>query len=54
MRRRNTQINKIRYEKGKVTTNTWKIQEIIRDCFEKPIFEYIEKSRRNEQISRNM
>jgi hypothetical protein len=31
MRRENTQISKIRNEKGEITTNTTEIQEIIRD-----------------------
>jgi hypothetical protein len=34
MRREKTQINKIRNAKGKITTNTMEIQEIIRDYFE--------------------
>jgi hypothetical protein len=34
MRREKTQINKIRNEKGKITTNTKDIQAIIRDYFE--------------------
>jgi hypothetical protein len=34
MRRENTQINKIRNEKGEITTNTKEIQGIIRDYFE--------------------
>jgi hypothetical protein len=34
MRRENTQINKIRNEKGETTTNTKEIQAIIRDYFE--------------------
>jgi hypothetical protein len=34
-RREKTQINKIRNEKGKITTNTKEIQGIIRDYFEK-------------------
>jgi hypothetical protein len=34
MRREKTQINKIRNEKGKITTNTKEIQGIIRDYFE--------------------
>jgi hypothetical protein len=32
--RENTQINKIRNEKGEITTNTKEIQGIIRDYFE--------------------
>jgi hypothetical protein len=32
-RRKNTQINKIRNVKGEITTNTKKIQGIIRDYF---------------------
>jgi hypothetical protein len=31
MRREKTQISKIRTAKGEITTNTMKIQEIIRD-----------------------
>jgi uncharacterized protein YhaN len=34
MRRKKTQINKIRNEKGAITTNTKEIQGIIRNCFE--------------------
>jgi hypothetical protein len=34
MRREKTQISKIRNTKGEITTNTMKIQEIIRDFFE--------------------
>jgi hypothetical protein len=34
MRREITQINKIRNEKGEITTNTKEIQGIIRDYFE--------------------
>jgi hypothetical protein len=34
MQRVKTQINEIRNEKGKITTNTNKIQGIIRDYFE--------------------
>jgi hypothetical protein len=34
MRREKTQINKIRNKKVEITTNTNKIQEIIRDYFE--------------------
>jgi hypothetical protein len=34
MRREKTQINKIRNEKGEITTNTNEIQGIIRDYFE--------------------
>jgi hypothetical protein len=34
MRRENIQINKIRCENGKITTNTKEIQGIIRDYFE--------------------
>jgi hypothetical protein len=34
MRREKTQISKIRNAKGEITTNTMKIQEIIRDYFE--------------------
>jgi hypothetical protein len=34
MRREKTQINKIRNAKGKITTNTTEMQEIIRDYFE--------------------
>jgi hypothetical protein len=33
-RRKKTQINKIRDEKGKITTNTNKIQRITREYFE--------------------
>jgi hypothetical protein len=33
-RREKTQINKIRDEKGDITTNTGKIQRIIREYFE--------------------
>jgi hypothetical protein len=33
MRRKKTQISKIRNEKGEIT-NTKEIQRIIRDCFE--------------------
>jgi hypothetical protein len=36
MRREKTQISKIRNAKGKITTNTLEIQEIIRDYFENP------------------
>jgi hypothetical protein len=36
MRREKTQISKIRYTKGEITTNTTEIQEIISDCFENP------------------
>jgi hypothetical protein len=32
--RERTQINKIRYEKGNITTNANEIQTIIRDYFE--------------------
>ena len=32
-KRERTQINKIRNEKGEVTTDTAKIQSIIRDCY---------------------
>jgi hypothetical protein len=32
--RKQTQISKIRYSKGEITTNTTEIQEIIRDYFE--------------------
>jgi glutamyl-tRNA reductase len=35
MRREKTQISKIKNAKGKITTNTTKIQEIIRDYTEK-------------------
>jgi hypothetical protein len=34
MRREKTQTSKIRNSKGKITTNTTEIQEIIRDYFE--------------------
>jgi hypothetical protein len=34
MRRKKTQISKIRYKKGTITTNTKKIQGIIKDYFE--------------------
>jgi dsRNA-specific ribonuclease len=34
MKREKTQINKIRHEKGKINTNTKKIQGIISDYFE--------------------
>jgi hypothetical protein len=34
MSRENTQIGKIRNEKGAITTNTMEIQGIIRDYFE--------------------
>jgi hypothetical protein len=34
MRREKTQISKIRNEKREITTNTTKIQEVIRDYFE--------------------
>jgi hypothetical protein len=34
MRREKTQVNKIRDEKKKITTNTKEIQEIIRDYLE--------------------
>jgi hypothetical protein len=34
MRRKNTQISKIRNEKGEITKNTKEIQGIIRDYFE--------------------
>jgi hypothetical protein len=34
MRRKKTQIIKIRNKKGEITINTKKIQEIIRNCFE--------------------
>jgi hypothetical protein len=34
MRKEKTQISKIRNAKGKITTNTTEIQEIIRDYFE--------------------
>jgi hypothetical protein len=34
-RRKKPQINKIRNAKGKITTNTMEIQEIIQDYFEK-------------------
>jgi hypothetical protein len=40
MRREKTQISKIRNTKGRITTNTMEIQEIIRE--------------RNGQISRNL
>jgi hypothetical protein len=35
MRRKKTQISKIRNEKGEITTKTKEIQKIIRDYFEK-------------------
>jgi glutamyl-tRNA reductase len=35
MRRKNTQISKIRNEKGEITKNAKEIQGIIRDYFEK-------------------
>jgi hypothetical protein len=38
VRRKKTQINKTRNEKGEITTNTKEIQGIIRGYFEKPIF----------------
>jgi hypothetical protein len=34
MRREKTQISKIRNTKGEITTNTMKVQDIIRDYFE--------------------
>jgi hypothetical protein len=34
MKEEKTQISKIRNAKGEITTNTMKIQEIIRDYFE--------------------
>jgi hypothetical protein len=34
LRTEKTQINKVRSEKGEITTNTTEIQEIIRDYFE--------------------
>jgi hypothetical protein len=34
MRREKTQISRIRNAKGKITTNTMEVQEIIRDYFE--------------------
>jgi hypothetical protein len=34
MRREKTQTNKIKNEKGEITTNTGKIQEIIKDYIE--------------------
>jgi hypothetical protein len=34
MRRKRTQIGKIRNTKGEITTNSTEIQEIIRDYFE--------------------
>jgi hypothetical protein len=34
MRREKTQTSKIRNAKGKITTNTTEIQEIVRDYFE--------------------
>jgi hypothetical protein len=34
MKRKKTQISKIRYKKGTITTNTKKIQGIIKDYFE--------------------
>jgi hypothetical protein len=34
MRRKKTQLNKIRNEKWEITTNTKEIQEIIRNYFE--------------------
>jgi hypothetical protein len=33
-KREKTQINKIRNEKGEITTNTKEIRAITRDCFE--------------------
>jgi hypothetical protein len=51
-RREKTQINKIKDEKGDVTTNTNKIQKILREYFENLHPSELEKSRQNEQISR--
>jgi hypothetical protein len=34
MRREKTQISRIRYAKGQITTNTIEVQEIIRAYFE--------------------
>jgi hypothetical protein len=42
MRRKKTQISKIRNEKGEITTNTEEIQGIIRDYFEKLHFNKLE------------
>jgi hypothetical protein len=50
MKRKKTQISKIRNEKGEITTNAKEIQGIIRDYFES----LFGKLRRNGQISRYM
>jgi hypothetical protein len=42
MRRGKTQISKIRNQKGEITTNTKKIQGIIRDYFENLYFNKLE------------
>jgi hypothetical protein len=38
MRREQTQISKIGYEKGQIITNTKRVQGTISGYFEKPIF----------------
>jgi hypothetical protein len=53
VRREKTQINKVRNEKGEITTNTKEIQGIIREYFEN-LYSNIGKSRRNEKISRSI
>jgi hypothetical protein len=52
MKRRKTQINKIRDEKRDITKNTIEIQRVIRDYFKNLYSNKLEKSRRNELISR--
>jgi hypothetical protein len=42
LRRKKTQISKIRNEKGEITTNTTELQGIIRDYFEKLYFNKLE------------
>jgi hypothetical protein len=50
MRREKIQINKIRNEKGKIKTNTNKIQGLIRDYFESLYSNKLKKSKRNGQF----
>ena len=45
MQKRDIQINKIRNEKGDITTDTEEIQRIIRSYFKKPICYKIGKSK---------
>ena len=39
-KREKTQINKIRNEKGEVTTDSAEIQRITRDCYEQPNYQH--------------